>query len=168
MSDSVQASDLDFDIKKAVVTGGAGFIGSHIVDFLVDVLGADVTVYDNLCTGNLSLVQQHRDKPNFRFAEADVLDLPTLEAALDGADTVFHFQANADVRGGIENRRVDLEQNTIATWNVLEAMKRQGCRQIAFSSSATVYGEPEQYPTCLLYTSPSPRDRLLSRMPSSA
>lgn len=144
---SIQARDLAFDIRKAVVTGGAGFIGSHIVDFLVDVVGAEVVVYDNLSTGKLPLLHPHLEKPNFRFIEADVLDLDSLEQVLEGADTVFHLQANADVRGGIQNRRLDLEQNTIATWNVLECMKRQGCQRIAFSSSATVYGEPAQFPT---------------------
>jgi len=144
---SIQAADLDFDIKKAVVTGGSGFIGSHIVDFLVDVIGADTTVYDNLSTGDRSLVEHHKNKTNFHFIEADVLDLDTLEKSFGGADTVVHFQANADVRGGIENRRIDLEQNTISTWNVLECMKRQGVKNIAFSSSATIYGEPETFPT---------------------
>lgn len=144
---SIHAADLQFDIRKAVVTGGAGFIGSHIVDFLVDVLGVEVVIYDNLSSGNLSHIRRHLKKPNVTFVQADVLDLYTLKDTLEGVDTVFHLQANADVRGGMERRRFDLEQNTIATWNVLECMQLQGCRNIIFSSSATVYGEPTQFPT---------------------
>jgi UDP-glucose 4-epimerase len=132
--------------RKALVTGGAGFIGSHVVDHLL-AGGAEVVVYDNLTTGNRGNLADQAKHPKLRLVEADVLDLPRLSAAMEGVDTVFHFQANADVRGGPQRTRVDLEQNTIATWNVLDAMRTTGAGTIVFASSAVVYGEPEVFPT---------------------
>ncbi len=131
---------------KYFVTGGAGFIGSHIVDRLLKE-GYEVTVYDNLCTGKILFIQHHMDNSHFKLVRGDVLDKEALTHAMQGHDFVFHLQANADVRGGIIKTKVDLEQNTIATWNVLEAMRINNIKKIAFSSSATVYGEPEQFPT---------------------
>jgi UDP-glucose 4-epimerase len=131
---------------KFFVTGGAGFIGSHIVDRLLQE-GHEVTVYDNLCTGKILFIQHNMDNYHFTLFRGDVLDAEALINAMKGHDFVFHLQANADVRGGITKTKVDLEQNTLATWNVLEAMRINNIKQIAFSSSATVYGEPEQFPT---------------------
>lgn len=131
---------------KAFVTGGAGFIGSHIVDRLVKE-GNEVTIYDNFCTGKELFIQHHKNNPKVKIINADILDLETLKDVMKNHDFVFHLQANADVRGGITKTRVDLEQNTIATWNVLEAMRMNNIKKIAFSSSATVYGEPVTFPT---------------------
>ncbi|MFA6889314.1 MAG: NAD-dependent epimerase/dehydratase family protein [Candidatus Woesearchaeota archaeon] len=131
---------------KAFVTGGAGFIGSHIVDRLLQE-GNEVTVYDNFCTGKKLFIKHNINNPRFKLIEADVLNTITLNNAMKGHDFVFHLQANADVRGGITKTKVDLEQNTIATWNVLDAMRINNIKKIAFSSSATVYGEPKQFPT---------------------
>ena len=131
---------------KAFVTGGAGFIGSHIVDHLI-AQGAGVTVYDNLTTGFEANLGGHRGNPAFQFIRGDILDFDLLARSLAGHDAVFHFQANADVRGGMEKTRIDLEQNTTGTWNVLEAMRLHGAKLIVFSSSATVYGEPDRFPT---------------------
>ena len=83
----------------------------------------------------------------FQVVRGDVLDAPALQKAMAGSDFVFHFQANADVREGKQKTRVDLEQNTLATWNVLEAMRVNEVKNIAFASSAAVYGEPEVFPT---------------------
>lgn len=130
----------------AMVTGGAGFIGSHVVDQLLS-LGSEVIVYDNFSTGHQLNLRQHSDNPRLRIVRADILDLPSLQGAMKGVDAVFHFQANADVRGGIHRTRIDLEQNTISTWNVLEAMHSTGAKTLVFASSATVYGEPEIFPT---------------------
>jgi UDP-glucose 4-epimerase len=131
--------------KQALVTGGAGFIGSHLVDELL-ARGIRVVVYDNFSTGrDLFLPAGGTEK--LRVVRGDVLDRDALEAAMAGCDFIFHFQANADVRGGQTNTRVDLDQNTTATWNVLEAMRRQQIRQLAFASSATIYGEPDVFPT---------------------
>lgn len=129
-----------------MVTGGAGFIGSHVVDRLV-ADGTEVVVYDNFTTGSRRNLAPHEGDPRVRIIEADVLDLPRLTAEMRGCDSVFHFQANADVRGGIGRTRVDLEQNTIGTWNVLEAMRVSRAGTIVFASSATVYGEPTVFPT---------------------
>jgi UDP-glucose 4-epimerase len=133
------------DFKKAFVTGGAGFIGSHVVDALL-AAGAQVVVYDNFCTGHRSFLPAD-GRADLQVVRGDVLNAPALQAAMSGCDFVFHFQANADVRGGRDNTRVDLEQNTLATWNVLEAMRKLEIKGLAFASSATVYGEPETFPT---------------------
>ncbi len=130
----------------AMVTGGAGFIGSHVVDRLLS-LGSEVIVYDNFSSGRELNLRQHTGNPRLRIVRADTMDLPRLQEAMKGVDAVFHFQANADVRGGIHRRRLDLEQNTICTWNVLEAMCSSGAKTLVFASSATAYGEPEVFPT---------------------
>lgn len=131
---------------KALVTGAAGFIGSNLVDRLLDA-GHEVTGYDNFSTGAESNLNCASASPRFRLVRADVLDLDRLSEAMAGSDTVFHLCANADVRFGTEHPRKDLEQNTIATWNVLEAMRRNNVRRIAFSSTGSIYGEPEVFPT---------------------
>lgn len=131
---------------KFFITGGAGFIGSNLADEVIS-RGHSVTVYDSLITGHESFIKHHFDNPNFNFIKGDVLDLPLLEASMKDHEVVVHFQANADVRGGINNTRIDLEQNTIATYNVLDSMRKHEIKNILFSSSATVYGEPEVFPT---------------------
>jgi UDP-glucose 4-epimerase len=138
-------------MKKVFVTGGAGFIGSHLVDALL-ARGSEVVVYDNFCTGRTEFIP--KNSPKLRVIQGDTLDLPTLKAAGEGCDFIFHFQANADVRGGRDNPRVDLEQNTIATWNVLEMARINGVKGFAFASSAAVYGEPDVFPTPENHSSP--------------
>ena len=133
------------EFKKVLVTGGAGFIGSHIVEELLS-RDAEVIVYDNLSTGRKEYLAGP-SRGRWTLVEADVMDTSSLQAAMNGCDFVFHLQANADVRGGKQNTRIDLDQNIIATWNVLEAMRLNGVNGIAFSSSAVVYGEPEVFPT---------------------
>jgi UDP-glucose 4-epimerase len=128
------------------ITGAAGFIASNMVDRLLSD-GHKVTGYDNLSTGQRRFLKEATGNPQFKFHEADVLDLETLTEAVRGAELVMHFAANADVRFGTQHPRKDLEQNTMATWNVLEAMRRQGCKRIVFSSTGSVYGEPEIFPT---------------------
>lgn len=133
---------------RVLVTGGAGFIGSHVVDrLLAD--GVEVVVYDNFSGGSTAHLAGHLQAPHPRLniVREDVRNLAALQNAMRGIDTVFHFQANADVRGGREHTRLDLEQNTIATWNVLESMKDNGAQTLVFASSATVYGEPTIFPT---------------------
>jgi UDP-glucose 4-epimerase len=133
-------------IQHAFVTGGAGFIGSHIVDRLAQI-AASVTIYDNFSTGREQFISHHAENPKIRIVRADVLDGERIKKEMANCDFVFHFQANADVRGGIQRTQVDLEQNTIATWNVLEAMRINKVKHIVFASSATVYGEPDVFPT---------------------
>src|SRR6185503_569657 len=134
------------ELKKAFVTGGAGFIGSHLVDELLR-RGASVVVYGNLSSGRTDYLKENPAGDKVQLVKGDVLDLAALQKAMAGCDFVFHFQANADVRGGKEKTRVDLEQNTIATWNVLDSMRTHGIKGLAFASSATIYGEPDVFPT---------------------
>lgn len=128
------------------VTGGAGFIGSNLVDRLL-LLGHHVVVYDNFSTGQERFLERAYLSPRFKLVRGDVLELKRLSEAMKGCDFVFHLAANADVRFGTEHPRKDLEQNTIATFNVLEAMRANGTRRIAFSSTGSIYGEPEIFPT---------------------
>ena len=131
---------------KAFVSGGAGFIGSNLVDRLLDV-GHEVTVYDNLSTGLLQFLEYARDFDSFRLVEGDLLDEGSLSEAISGHEFVFHLAANADVRFGTEHPRRDLEQNTIVTNNVLEAMRKNGISKIAFASTGSVYGDATVIPT---------------------
>ncbi len=131
---------------RVLVTGAAGFIGSHMVDRLLSA-GHRVVGLDNLVTGQLRFLESAIAHPQFSFHQADLLDRKSLAKAMEGAELVVHFAANADVRFGTVNRRKDLEQNTIATWNVLETMREQGSKRIVFSSTGSVYGEPDIFPT---------------------
>jgi UDP-glucose 4-epimerase len=128
------------------VTGAAGFIGSTLVDRLLAV-GKQVVGWDNFCTGQRQFLDGALKQGNFRLIEGDNLDLPGLTQAMSGCDTVFHLAANADVRFGLEHPSKDLQQNTIATFNVLESMRANGIRRIVFSSTGSVYGDAEKIPT---------------------
>ncbi len=129
-----------------IVTGCAGFIGSTLVDrLLAD--GHQVTGIDNFTTGQRRFLDGALVQSNFRLVEMDLLDLDALKLAFAGGEAVFHLSANADVRFGTEHPRKDLEQNTIATYNVLEAMRANGIKKIAFSSTGSVYGESPVVPT---------------------
>lgn len=131
---------------KYFITGAAGFIASNLVDRLLEA-GHVVIGYDNFSTGQEEFIRVAQQNKNFTLVRADVLDLPALTKAMQGADFVFHLAANADVRFGTKHPRKDLEQNTIATYNVLEAMHANGVKRIAFSSTGSVYGEAKQFPT---------------------
>jgi UDP-glucose 4-epimerase len=133
---------VDLQGKAVLVTGGAGFVGSHVVDRLL-AIGARVTVLDNLSTGFRQFVPEDR----VRFVQGDLLDQPVVDKAAEGQDFVFHFAANADVRNGLQHPRVDVAQNVLATHNVLEAMRANGVKHIAFSSTGSIYGEPNVFPT---------------------
>jgi UDP-glucose 4-epimerase len=130
----------------AIITGGAGFIGSNLADrLLAD--GLRVTVFDNFSTGMHQFLAEAKKNPNFTLVEGDNLDLSALVKAMQGCDFVFHLAANADVRFGTHHPEKDLQQNTIATFNVLEAMRHNNIRRIAFSSTGSIYGEPDVFPT---------------------
>lgn len=131
---------------RCFITGAAGFIGSTLTDRLL-AMGHQVVGFDNLSTGQERFLERARQHSGFRLVTGDVLDLERLAEAMRGCDIVFHLAANADVRFGTEHPRRDLDQNTIATWNVLEAMRRHGIRRIAFSSTGSVYGEAAVIPT---------------------
>jgi UDP-glucose 4-epimerase len=129
-----------------VVTGCAGFIGSTLVDRLL-AMGHMVTGIDNLSTGQIHFLVGALKNPRFRFFEVDILNTATLTECFHGGECVIHLSANADVRFGTAHPRKDLEQNTIATYNVLEAMRVNGIRKIAFSSTGSVYGDAPLVPT---------------------
>jgi UDP-glucose 4-epimerase len=131
---------------RALVTGAAGFIGSTLTDRLLHD-GHAVVGYDNFSTGRPEFLENARKSGRFELREGDLLDLAKLKSAISGADAVFHLAANADVQHGPEHPRKDLEQNTVGTANVLEAMKESGVRRIAFASTGSVYGEPDVFPT---------------------
>jgi UDP-glucose 4-epimerase len=133
-------------VRRALITGGAGFIGSNLADRLAND-GTEIVILDNLSTGRREFISGLLDRTNVTFVQADVLDGGKLRTAMDGCDTVFHIAANADVRHGLEHPRVDLEQNTLAVSGVLEAMRAVGVRRIVFSSTGSVYGEPDVFPT---------------------
>jgi UDP-glucose 4-epimerase len=132
---------LDWKGSNVLVTGGAGFIGSHVADRLIDA-GAKVTIFDNLATGFREFVN-----PKATFVQADLLDQKAVDDAAAGKDFVFHLAANADIKEGLSHPRRDVEQNVIATQNVLEAMRKHGVKRIAFSSTGSVYGEHDVIPT---------------------
>jgi UDP-glucose 4-epimerase len=133
-------------MRTVFVTGAAGFIGSNLVDRLL-ALGKTVVGWDNLSTGQEAFLADARRRPGFRFVRGDTGDLDGMAEAMRGCDFVCHLAANADVRFGTDHPRRDLEQNTIATFNVLEAMRRAGVRRIAFASTGSIYGEPDVFPT---------------------
>ncbi len=131
---------------RCFVTGCAGFIASNLVDRLLG-QGHTVVGYDNLSTGQLEFLRGAEASPRFTLVRGDTLDLPRLTESVRGAEIVFHLAANADVRFGTLHPRKDLDQNTIATYNVLEAMRANDVRRIVFSSTGSIYGEPEVFPT---------------------
>lgn len=128
------------------ITGCAGFIGSNLTDRLLSA-GHDVIGYDNFSTGQKAFLESAQKSSRFNLVYGDILNLSALTRAMQGSDFVFHLAANADVRFGTEHPRRDLEQNTIATYNVLEAMRANGIKRIAFSSTGSVYGETAVIPT---------------------
>ncbi len=137
---------------KVFVTGGAGFIGSHFVNTLLQKKN-DVIVFDNLSTGKSEFLPEKND--HLKFVQADILDYRNLAKAMQGCTTIYHFAANSNVKKGTQNTYLDLQQGIIGTHNVLEAMKENNVKNIIFSSSMTVYGEPktktlvENYGPCL-------------------
>jgi UDP-glucose 4-epimerase len=131
---------------KALVTGAAGFIGSSLTDRLL-AEGHDVVGFDNFSTGQRKFLESACTSHRFRLVQNDLLNFDALADAMEGIDFVFHLAANADVRFGTDHPRKDFEQNTIATSNVLEAMRLRKVRRIAFSSTGLVYGEGRVFPT---------------------
>jgi len=133
-------------MRNAFVTGAAGFIGSNLCDRLL-AEGIAVVGWDNLSTGQEAFLAGAAKDAKFRFVQGDTLDPLGLTRAMEGCDFVFHLAANADVRFGLEHSSKDLQQNTVATFNVLEGMRANGIKAIAFSSTGSVYGEAAVIPT---------------------
>ncbi|MCK1737097.1 NAD-dependent epimerase/dehydratase family protein [Bradyrhizobium sp. 138] len=131
---------------RAFVTGASGFIGSNLVDRLL-AAGHSVVGYDNFVTGQSRFLKGALMSANFKLIEGDLLNNDVLRTSIAGCDMVFHLAANADVRFGTHHPFKDIEQNLIATFNVLEAMRVHGIKRIAFSSTGSVYGEAKVFPT---------------------
>ena len=133
-------------MNKVFITGACGFIGSNLVDRLLKD-GYKVVGWDNRSTGRIEFLNDVLNNPNFTLIEGDNLNVSALSEAMIGCDVVFHLAANADVRFGLNHPSKDLNQNTIATFNVLTAMKERGIKKIIFSSTGSVYGESTVIPT---------------------
>ncbi len=133
-------------MQTIFITGAAGFIGSSLADRLL-AEGKRVVGWDNYSTGLPRFLEGAFKSPDFRFVQGDNLDLDALTKAMAGCDAVFHLAANADVRFGLNHPSKDLQQNTVATFNVLEAMRANEIKTIAFSSTGSVYGEATIIPT---------------------
>jgi len=129
---------------RAFVTGGAGFIGSHLVDRLIS-KGHSVTVFDNLSSGKEDFIKHHMENQNFNFVKADLIDYEVVLKELKGHDTVFHIAANPDVRLGAQKPEI-AKKDIIATYNLLDSMSKLNLKKIVFSSSSTVYGETPPIP----------------------
>lgn len=137
-------------MTRHFITGGAGFIGSHLADRLTDERGT-VTVYDNFASGRRECIQHLLGRENFHFFHADLLDFDTLKAAMKGHEVIWHLGANTDIPAGNKVTDLDLKNCTVATWNVLEAMRQLNIDKLLFTSSATVYGDAPPLPLSETY-----------------
>src|SRR5260370_7626016 len=131
---------------RCFVTGSACFIGSSLVDRLL-AAGHSVLGYDNFSTGQRRFVKGASKSAHFKLVEADLLNTEALRSTIAGSDMVFHLAANADVRFGTHHPFKDIEQNTIATYNVLEAIRPTAIRKTAFSSHAPAHADPPLFHT---------------------
>jgi UDP-glucose 4-epimerase len=132
-------------MMRVLVTGGAGFIGSHIVDRLVDE-GYKVRVVDNLSSGRTENLRRHTDSNAIELVIADLKDPQTALRSVENVDAVFHFAANPEVRVSSIDPETHFNENIVATFNLLEAMRKKSVREIVFASSSSVYGEPDEIP----------------------
>jgi UDP-glucose 4-epimerase len=132
--------------NKILVTGGAGFIGSHLVDCLTE-KGNKITVFDNLSSGKIGFIENHLENPDFTLIKGDLLDHKAIERACKDIDLVFHVAANPDVRLGASDTKIHFDQNILATYNLLEAMRKNSVKKVAFTSTSTIYGEAHIMPT---------------------
>lgn len=131
--------------KKIFLTGGAGFIGSHLADKLIG-MGKEVICVDNFSSGRIEFINHHMSNPRFKLLKADLLTGDFMDE-MEGCDCVFHIAANPDVRTGAADTKVHLDQNVTVTYNVLEAMRNRGIERMVFTSTSTVYGEARRIPT---------------------
>jgi UDP-glucose 4-epimerase len=130
---------------KILVTGGAGFIGSHIVDRLVEE-GYKVKVIDNLSSGRTENLRRHTDSNTIELLIGDLKDPQTALRSVENVDAVFHFAANPEVRVSSIDPETHFNENIVTTFNLLEAMRKRNVREIVFASSSSVYGEPDEIP----------------------
>jgi UDP-glucose 4-epimerase len=133
-------------MDKTLVTGGAGFIGSHLTDKLI-AKGNDVVVFDNLSSGDLKNLEHLKDNKKFSFIKGDLLKAEDIEVALRNVSRVYHIAANPEVRLGETNTKTHFEQNIVASYNLLEAMRKNDVKKIVFTSTSAVYGDAKVIPT---------------------
>lgn len=144
-------------MDKILVTGGAGFIGSHLADRLIE-KGNHIVILDNLSSGGIKNLEHLKNNKNFSFIKGDLLKIEDIENALKGVSKVYHIAANPDVRIGETDTKTHFEQNIAASYNLLEAMRKNDVKNIIFTSTSTVYGDakviptPEDYPTMPIST----------------
>ena len=131
---------------KSIITGGCGFIGSHLADFLID-SDYEVVVIDNLSIGRLENISQLLENPKFTFIQADIVDFNAIEAVFKNIDSVFHLAALADIVPSIENPNEYYQSNVNGTFNVLQACRKYSVKKIVYSASSSCYGIPDEYPT---------------------
>lgn len=129
--------------KRWFVTGGAGFIGSHVVDLLVSA-GARVTVVDNFISSTDANIAHHVKSGKITLLKQDLVDVEATTKAMEGHDIVWHLAANTDIPSGFTKHRLDLDNDVVATWSVLESMTKNGIKDLIFSSTGAVYGESIQ------------------------
>ena len=129
---------------KYLITGGAGFIGSHLIPRLIE--GNEIVVLDNMSEGDPAVISRFESSPNFKFIKGDLNNPSDIAKALDGVDAVFHLAAHRDVRAGASDPRKDIDDGILVTFNLLEGMRAADVNDIVFSSSQTVYGEVKDHP----------------------
>ena len=127
-------------VNKIFVTGGSGFIGSHVCDLLLE-QGYFVTAFDNFSNGRREFVSQHLNNPNFKLVEGDCLDIELLKNAMGSHDLIWHLAANTDIIGSHAQPDRDLNDCVLATFNVVETMRQLNIKPILFASSGAVYGK---------------------------
>ena len=131
---------------KALITGGAGFIGSHLSDKLIN-LGYEVIIIDNLSNGRLNNIEHLLDNKNFKFYELDIINLEDIRPIFKDVDWVFHLAGIGDIVPSIENPKQYYDCNVTGTLNVLESSRAVGVKKIIYAASSTCYGIPDNYPT---------------------
>lgn len=145
--------------SSVLVIGGAGFVGSHLVDRLLDD-GNEVTVLDNQSTGQRPFLKSASMNPKFQWNSGEIRNRSVLDKVMADKDIVFHFAANADIRHGAEHPTLDVEQNTFTTLAILESMRRTGVKHIVFASTGAVYGNPTSVPIPEIAATPSAQTSL--------
>ncbi len=138
--------------KRYFITGGAGFIGAHLVNRLLDTTEHEVVVYDNFSTGRRWPFEKRIKNDRLIIIEADVSDLERLKSAMAGSDVIYHLAANSDIARAANEPGIDFWNSLCLTFNVLEAMRLNNVKRIFFASGSGVYGDvppiplPEAYP----------------------